>query len=140
METNNKRLTYGICVLALSALLLTWISHSGHKAEAPKEAPIPWKGVDLSQTPAPAAKQESPAEAGSSSGTTDAGHSSTQPPPRPASPSPPPPSDAASAGSSLPYYPPPSYEEEGAPADSDATPAQPQETAAQRVGRQLRRH
>src|SRR5689334_15864573 len=140
METNNKRLTYGICILALSALLLTWISHSGHKAEAPKEAPIPWKGVDISQA-APAAKQEAPAEVSSSSGTSDAGHSSTQPPARPASPSPAPPSDAASSSSSLPsYFSTPSYDEGGAPADSDVGSTPPQETAAQRVGRQLRRH
>jgi len=132
METNNKRLTYGICILALSALLLTWISHSGHKTEAPKEAPVPWKGVDLSQA-APAAKPEAPAEVSSSP--------SPQPDPRPASPSPPPQKDAPAASSSLPsYFSTPSYDEEGAPADSDAGSAQPQETASQRVARQLRRH
>jgi len=132
METNNKRLTYGVCILALSALLLTWISHSGHKTEAPKEAPVPWKGVDLSQA-APAAKPEAPAEVSSSY--------SPQPDPRPASPPAPPPKDAPSASSSLPsYFSTPSNDEEAAPADSDAGSAQPQETAAQRVARQLRRH
>ena len=136
METNNKRLTYGVCILALSALLMTWISHSGHKAEAPKEAPIPWKGVDLSK--AAPVKQEAPPEVSSSSSAGDEGHSPSQPPSRPASTSPPPSSGASSASSSAPsYYSPPSYDE-GVPADSDQSTVQPQETAAQRVARQLR--
>ena len=135
METNNKRLTYGVCILALSALLLTWISHSGHKAEAPKEAPIPWKGVDISK--AAPVKEEAPPEVSSSSSAADEGHSSAQPPSRPASTSSPPPSGSSSASSSLPYYSPPSYDEEGVPADSDQSTV-PQETAAQRVARHLR--
>jgi hypothetical protein len=127
MATNNKRLTYGICILAGSALLLTWISHSGHKAEPPREAPIPWKGEAPSQATPSTTTQESPPLV-------------AQPDPRPATQSPRPPDDASSASSSLPptlYA--PSHDEEPSPPDSDQSLAQPQETAAQRVARQLRR-
>lgn len=136
---SNKRVTYGICILALSALLLTWISHSGRKAEAPKEKPIPWKGEAPSQASALSPKVESPTEVSGSSGANDGGRSSTQPDPRPSSPSPRAPDDASSASSLPANFSTPSLEEESSPADSDQSSAQPQETAAQRVARHLRR-
>jgi hypothetical protein len=144
MDTNNKRLTYGICILAVTALLLTVISHSGRKVERPKEAPIPWKGEAPSQAVVSPVSQGSPAVVSSSSNGSNEGHPSTQPDPRPApQPSQPshPSDEASSAGSSLPpSFTAPSYQEESSAPDSDQSPAQPQETASQRVGRQLRRH
>jgi hypothetical protein len=137
---NNKRVTYTICILAGSALLLTWISHSGRKPEPPKEAPIPWKGEAPSQATVSTTRQESPSQVSGTSNAADAGHSSTQPDPRPATQSPRPADDASSASSSLPpTFSAPSYDEESASPDSDQSLAQPQETAAQRVARHLRR-
>src|SRR6266436_7335846 len=47
MGKNNRRFAYGICVLAVTAILLTVISHSGHarREAGSKEVakPLPWK-------------------------------------------------------------------------------------------------
>jgi hypothetical protein len=87
-------------------------------------------------------KVASSTEASGSSNPTgaDAGQSSVQNYARPSSPSSRPKDDASSASSSLPpSFSTPSLDEESAAADSDQSSAQPQETAAQRVARHLRR-
>jgi hypothetical protein len=141
MGTTNNRVTYGLCILAASAIFLAWISHSGRKPVAPKDAPIPWKGEAPSQASALSPKVVSSTETSGSSGVTDAGQSTAQTYARPVSQTPRPPDDASSASSSsLPSsFTTPSLDEEPSAADSDQSSAQPQETAAQRVARQLRR-
>ena len=140
MGTTNNRVTYGLCILAASAIFLAWITHSGRKPEAPKDAPIPWKGEAPSQASALSPKVASPTGVGGSSSVTDGGQSSTQTYARPSSPSPRPTDDASSASTSLPpSFSTPSLDEESSTTDSDQSSAQPQETAAQRVARHLRR-
>jgi hypothetical protein len=142
MGTTNNRVTYGLCILAASAIFLAWITHSGRKPEARKDAPIPWKGEAPSQASALSPKVASSTEASGSSNPAgaEAGQSSVQSYARPSSPSPRPPDDASSASSSLPpSFTTPSLDQESSAADSDQSSAQPQETAAQRVARHLRR-
>jgi hypothetical protein len=139
MGMTDKRAVYTMCALAASAILLAWISHASHKPEPRKDAPVPWVGTAPSQNATAATRQDSPSQVSASPrGSDDAQPSAPQPSPRPANQPAHPPDDASSAGSStLPSFSTSLDGEEVAAPDSVASP---QETAAQRVARHLRRH
>src|SRR5437879_7490456 len=65
MGTSYRFVAYGIIILVLSAVLLTWISHvgsTGHKAEPPQAVAIPSAESSPPQTPrsGPSASADSP--------------------------------------------------------------------------------
>jgi hypothetical protein len=136
MEKSDKLVAYGICILALSAVVMTWISHSGRaarKAEPPKAVGVPW--TSSSQAAVPTTTQDSPSQTSVPSNPPAEGQHSYAPPVyQPSRPQ----SDAPPASQSLlPDLSTPS-DEEVSPPDSEQNPSK--ETASQRVGRRLRRH
>ena len=144
MEKNDKIVAYGICILAVSAILMTWISHSvraSRKAEPPKAEGVPWTGSSPSTAAVPPRRQESPSQTGGPPNAPPVEqHATPEPTARPAYQPSHPQADAPPASRSLPSYlfaPP---DEEPSPPDSDQLSSPKPESAAQRVGRRLRRH
>src|SRR5437867_7149957 len=86
MGKSDKLLAYGIGIFALSAVVLMWISHSGHaghKAEPPKDVGIPWTGSSPSQAATPMS-QNSPSQTNvPSNDRSEEQHSSAEPDARP---------------------------------------------------------
>jgi hypothetical protein len=142
MATNDKRAVYTMGALAASAILLALVTHASHKPEPRKDAPVRWVGTAPSQTAISATRQDGPSQSSASPrGSEDAQRSSTQPAARPANQPARPSDDASSSGyssssSTLPSFSTSLDGEEVSPPDSVAAP---QETAAQRVARHLRR-
>ena len=144
MEKSDRLVGYGIGILALTAILLTWISHSsrtGRKAEPPKPVGVPWTQSSPARAAAPATSQESPSQAGVPSAAAEVQRSSADPDPRRAYQPPQHQADAPAADQPLP----PDFslpsDEEAAQPDSDSTLSPSKgESAAQRVGRRLRGH
>ena len=134
MEKSDKLVAYGIGILALSAVVMTLISHSGRaarKVEPPKAVGVPW--TSSSQAAVPTTTLDSPSQTSvPSNPPAEEQHAppAYQPSRRQA--------DAPPASQSLlPDLSTPS-DEEVSPPDSEQNPSK--ETASQRVGRRLRRH
>ena len=137
MGKSDRRIVYGICVLAVTVILLTVI-HSGHAhrdAGPKKDAAIPpWKEGRPPEAAVPATGHDSsPQTSVPSSAPTEDVHSSAQTGGGPASEAPPV-SQSLAHDLSAPAT------EEPSSTDSDQSMSQPQETASQRVGRRLRGH
>lgn len=136
MEKRDKLVAYGILILALSAVLMSWVSHSAHKVEPPKAVLIPWTGPP-SQTTPPSTGRDTPSQASvPTNPPPEEQHSSAQPDAHPANQPSPHPDDASPA-----YRPTidfsASSDEAPSPPDSEQTP---RETASQRVARRMGRH
>ena len=133
MGTSYRFVAYGIIILVLSAVLLTWISHvgsTGHKAEPPKAVAIPSAESPPPQTPR--TPFYSPHEEERSSAEPDARSA-----PQPSYPE-------GGAPSDDPYLPPsfstPS-DGEASPSDSDQSSSPSKgESAEQHFIRRLKRH
>ena len=130
MGTSYRFVAYGIIILVLSAVLLTWIAHvgsTGHKAEPPKAVAIPSAESSPLQNP-----RSGPHEEERSSAEPDARSA-----PQPSYPE-------VGAPSDDPYLPPSfstSSDGEASPSDSDqsSTPSKG-ESAEQHFIRRLKRH
>jgi len=130
MGTSYRFVAYGIIILVLSAVLLTWIAHvgsTGHKAEPPKAVAIPSAESSPLQNP-----RSGPHEEERSSGEPDARSA-----PQPSYPE-------VGAPSDDPYLPPsfstPS-DGEASPSDSDQSSSPSKgESAEQHFIRRLKRH
>src|SRR6266436_4755179 len=145
MGKNDRRFAYGICVLAVTAILLTVISHSGHarREAGPKEGAkgLPWKEAPASAAAVPPGGHDSPSQGKAPLSTpAEEAHSSVEhdagPAPRPQStrPEASPVSQTMRQDFSAPAA------EEPPSTDSDQSMSQPQESASQRVARRLRGH
>ena len=138
MEKNDRRLAYGIGVLVVGAIVMTWISHSNraaHRAEPPKAVGIPMPSGPPSQATAPSTPQ-----AASQTGVpAEEQHSPAEPSARPAF-QPSHQADAPPASQSLVPDLSSASDEEPSPPDSDQNLSPPTESASQRVARRLKRH
>jgi len=147
MGTSYRFVAYGIIILVLSAVLLTWISHvgsTGHKAEPPKAVAIPSAESPPPQTPpsGPSASGDSPSQTSTPFYSPhEEERSSAEPDARSA---PQPSYPEVGAPSDDPYLPPsfstPS-DGEASPSDSDQSSSPSKgESAEQHFIRRLKRH
>src|SRR5882762_9768242 len=135
MGKSDRLVAYAIGILALTAILLSWISHShssrtGPKPEPPTPVGAPWTQSSPSRAAVPSTSQDSPSQ-GTVLTTPEDARPAYQPPQHQA--------DAPAADPSRPPDFSSSSQEAPAPPDSDQNPSKG-ESASQRVARRLRRH